>query len=281
MKTVVHLIVVVLLSSCAAIEHPVRPPVVSDSVRVMKSFPKNLPKGSSRFEETQLFFVHADQASELAVGLLVPIPFVTDMAVGAHKKGVITKVEKNYHALSAFEIAVDEINNSAHFKLADDGFNLYPIVFIEECMDGVYRLSLAYQLEKDTWMGRYYYHLPTHIPKSEIAEPPQILLDSLTREMHQGAETLIGVMHSDVNREYVSPLSTASVGSLYIVGSRIAGLTNPEILVYKDAEVLEESADALVLRISGQPQAEAKSGGMAFGIHYFRKDQLHTLKRQP
>ena len=48
---------------------------------------------------------------------------------------------------------------------------------------------------------------------------------------------------------------------------------------YKDAEVLEEGADHVIVRSRGDLKAAGNAGALAFGVHYFRKDQLHTFTR--
>jgi hypothetical protein len=63
------------------------------------------------------------------------------------------------------------------------------MVFIEECSDGLYRLSMAYQLEQNNWMSRYYYHLGVTIPVDTINAPTQELIDEFGGENLYGTGT--------------------------------------------------------------------------------------------
>ncbi len=252
--------------------------MLSNRIQLMDTFPAVLPKGASRFQETQLIFVHADQAAEFAVGLLVPVPFVTDAIVDAHKGHVAEKLEKHYHSLDVFEITDETLSEYPTLSQGDDGYQLFPLMFIEECFDDVYRLSISYQLEKDDWINRYYFHLPTTIPSKDIANPSPELMRRVSKDIHQGSKLLLSIIEKDIKQQYGSNFSKATVGSLYMVGGNIAGITNPTILAYKNSQILSEDNASITVRVPGDPKAEAKAGGMAFGVHYFYKDQLHTLK---
>ncbi len=266
------------LVGCVSIQVPTAPPIANSSINIMKKFPIVMPKGSSQFEDTQLVFVHADQTSEFALGLLIPVPFVTDAVVNAYKEDDAEEFEKRYHSLSPFDITLNELSKSPTLKSGMDGYNLYPLIFIEECFDDVYRFSLAYQLERGEWINRYYYHLPTKISLDDIAKPSNETLRNLSHDLHEGAKQLLTVIDKDINQQYPQDTQTASVGSLYIVGSKIAGLTSPNIMAFNNAQILSESNDVAILRIPGDPTAKTKAGGMAFGVHYFHKKQLHTYE---
>jgi hypothetical protein len=58
-----------------------------------------------------------------------------------------------------------------------------------------------------------------------------------------------------------------------------AGLVSPMIVISRDAEVIQDSIDTVVVRMSGDMSNPGTSGGLFFGVHYFRKDQLHTFKK--
>lgn len=268
-----------LVGGCASIKTPMPPPDRDvATVELSKGFPSVLPGGSSRFEQSQLFFVHADQASEFAVGLLVPIPFVTDIAVDYKKHGTASGYEKDLKQLSVYDLTQSALQRYPRLQEQAGGYRLYPMLFIEECYDDKYRLSLTYQLEKGDWFGRYYYHLPTTIPTDQIASPAQATMDQITLDLQSGANTLLSIIDRDIHGQFTPLTEKVTVGSLFIVGSKVSGITSPKFLFYKHAEILDQTADTYVLRVPGKPEAKAKSGGMAYGVHYFQKDQLHTFK---
>jgi hypothetical protein len=64
-----------------------------------------------------------------------------------------------------------------------------------------------------------------------------------------------------------------------LVGGKAAGLVSPTLLVSKDADLLEETADHVVVRMSGDMSKAGTVGGLFFGVHYLQKSQLHTFKK--
>lgn len=276
---IIFIFLVLIVSGCASIETP-KPPPHNDisSIEVVENLPNKLPGGSTQFNESQLVFVHADQASEFVVGLAVPVPFVTGMVVDYVNDSAAEDYEKRLKALRVYDIVNQELATQSNLKLSHDGYKLYPLVFIEECNDDVYRLSLTYQLEKDGWIGRYYYHLPTTIKSENISSPPIETLDAIIDDLHVGAKTLLAMVEKDLRGELTPSGNKVKVGSLFIVGGNISGIVSPSILAYKNAQILDETDTTIIISIPGDPTGKAKNGGMAFGIHYFAKNQLHTLE---
>jgi hypothetical protein len=72
----------------------------------------------------------------------------------------------------------------------------------------------------------------------------------------------------------------AEVGSLHLVGGKSAGLLSPTMVRAKDAEVIEETADHVIVRLPGFMGQPGTSGGLFFGVHVLRKDQLRTFKKR-
>ncbi len=268
-----------LLSACVSIQQPVRPPA-SDvtAIEVVKHFPEIMPKGSARFEETQLFFVHADQASEFAASLLIPIPFVTDMVVEDAKNEKATSYETAYHNLSLYEVTLEELRAFDGLSDSRGGYRLYPMMFMADGYDGVYRLSMSYQVERGGWMGRYYFHLPATIPRGLVGVPPEELLEEISLQMRMGARRLLSMINRDIRGELNESGQLVTVGSLYIVGGKVGGLVNAEALKYRRSELVEENAESVIVRIQGDPTSEAKAGGLSFGVHFFYRDQMHAFE---
>jgi hypothetical protein len=69
------------------------------------------------------------------------------------------------------------------------------------------------------------------------------------------------------------------VGSLHLVGGKAAGLLSPMIVISKAADVIEETTDYVIVRMPGDMSNPGTMGGLFFGVHYLRKDQLHTFKK--
>jgi hypothetical protein len=47
----------------------------------------------------------------------------------------------------------------------------------------------------------------------------------------------------------------------------------------RGAELIEEDDNQVLVRIDGDPSQAASAGGLFFGVHRLRKDQLHTFRR--
>lgn len=273
------IILVLTVSGCVSIQTPTSPPHDDvHSVTIVEDLPEDLPSGTAQFKQSQLIFIHADQASEFVAGLLVPVPFVTGIVVDYVKDSAAEDYEKRMNQLRVYNIVNNELASYDNLPSSQDGYKLYPLVFIEECYDDVYRLSLAYQLEKDGWVGRYYYHLPTTINTQDISAPPLDALDSIIDDLHVGARTLLDMVDRDLKGELTASGEKAKVGSLFIVGGKISGVVTPTILAYKNAQIIEETESSVTVSISGDPTGKARNGGMAYGVHYFEKSQLHTFE---
>lgn len=52
-------------------------------------------------------------------------------------------------------------------------------------------------------------------------------------------------------------------------------------MLARGASVVEDDADHVVVRITGDISQTGPSGGLMYGLHYLRRDQLHTLKKNP
>lgn len=271
---------VLALSGCVSVQTPTAPPK-SDvaSIEVIEDLPSEMPKGATQFNQSQLVFVHADQASEFLTGLVVPIPFVTGIVVDYVNDSAAEGYETKLKQMRVYDIVNNELAKQDALQLNSEVYKLYPFVFIEECSDDVYRLSLTYQLEKDGWIGRYYYHLPTTIQRENIDSPTLETLSSINRDLRFGVPVLLQIVESDIKGELPRSGRKAEVGSLYIVGGNISGIISPTVSTFKNAEIIYETTSTLTISIPGDPTGKAKNGGMAFGIHYFEKDQLHTLIR--
>jgi hypothetical protein len=87
-------------------------------------------------------------------------------------------------------------------------------------------------------------------------------------------------MERDARGEWAHPGTKVDIGSYYLVGANLLGLLPAKLMQYKDAELLEEGKDYVVVRSRGDLKAAGNAGALVFGVHYFRKDQLHTFKKK-
>lgn len=75
--------------------------------------------------------------------------------------------------------------------------------------------------------------------------------------------------------------SCVEFGRYYVVGSDLLGMVPARLVRFADAELIEEGPEHVVIRSRGALHADAASGALAYGVHYFRKDQLHEFEKAP
>lgn len=147
-----------------------------------------------------------------------------------------------------------------------------------ESHDKLYRLSLLFELQVGDWTGRYYDHLPTPLTPDTLARMPAPARERLQAELRDGSELLARLVERDLRGQLPAHGAKYRTGSLYLVGGNIAGLVAPERLVYPGAELLESDGQSLLLRMTGDASAPGQAGALLYGVHHFRREQLHHLQ---
>jgi hypothetical protein len=209
----------------------------------------------------------------------MPIPFVSEAIGGAMDRSTADDFEARYGSIGPYRIALAEMQKSALYKVTGGALTLQPFVFMTECIDDKYRLALVFQVQGGDWTGRYMYHLPTSYAINDFKAPSPALLQSLQSELVQGAQILRVLLERGARGELGSSGVRADVGSLHLVGGKAAGLLSPMIVISKAADVIEETTDYVIVRMPGDMSNPGTVGGLFFGVHYLRKDQLHTFKK--
>jgi hypothetical protein len=88
-----------------------------------------------------------------------------------------------------------------------------PLVYIMECEDGRYRLTLVFRVEGETWLGRYLYHLPTTYTVAEMKSDAPLAMETLREELVAGCDTLRNLMERDARGEWAHPGAKVDIGS--------------------------------------------------------------------
>ena len=121
-------IILLMITGCASIALPVAPSVTNNrAIEVVQGSPAISPKGLSRFEESQLYFVDAEHASGLVASILVPIPFVSDAIIDSSRRQADSELERQYEAISVFEITLNELDLTGDLDMGPGGYRLYPM----------------------------------------------------------------------------------------------------------------------------------------------------------
>jgi hypothetical protein len=268
-----------LLAGCAFAPLPVSVPIsaqaAQNGVTLQRSLPQVLPDKAVPIPHSQFVLI----PSESAAGLLVPIPFVSGAIGAVMDRHTAETFEASYGQISPYNIALAEMRTSPFFRATGGVLQLQPFAFLTECVDDKYRLALVFLLEGGGWTGRYMYHLPTAYDVAEFKAPSPQLLATIRTEFVAGAQVLRQLLERAAQGRLESRGIKAELGSLHLVGGKAAGLLSPTLLVSKEADVLEETDEHVVVRMPGEMANAGTTGGLFFGVHYFRKSQLHTFKK--
>lgn len=267
----------ILLSGCTTLQHntPMPAEVSQQGLALKRALPQKMPDQSAPLSGSQLVLV----PSENAAGMLVPIPFVSDLATNAYNKYEAAGLAKHYAALDVYAIVEQAMAGSTLLQQGDGKIALYPIAYLSECTDGQYRMSLAGRIEQAPWVGRYVAHLPTTYSTTELGAAAPATVAQMRQELEAAASTLRQL----IERDAAGALQTqyhADLGSLHLVCAKIGGLVSANLLLARDAEVVEDTAEYVIVRIAGDLRQTGPSGGLMFGLHYLRKQDLHTLNRK-
>lgn len=269
---------ILALSGCVTVNQdaPMPAEIRAQGLQLERGLPKALPGDSKVIAGSQLVLV----PTESAAGLFVPVPFVSDVVASAYHQHQATALASHYAAIDLFGIVQHAWEGSALLKEGPGAHSLYPVGYLVACADQQYRLALAGRIEQGTWTGRYVVHLPTAYREDALAAAAPETLASIRREFGAAALIMRDLVERDASGALQESRYRADVGSLHLACARPAGLLAPEMLLARGAQVLEDAPDHIIVRIGGDLRQSGPSGGLLYGVHYLRKDQLHTFQRK-
>jgi len=268
------IVIMALLTGCVSMQKSKPPPQNAiEKFSISEQLPI-LPSGSRLIPDTRFSVIFADSAATL----LVPLPFVGDAVTGAINSSKSQSYKEHYVDIDILKFAEEAFSRSEFYSDQSQKTQIFPIAYVQECFDGVFRVSLAVEVESENWVGRYLYHIPTHIPLSDIKEPTQLEVNTLRAELKEGMQKLSDLIERDITGNLNSTGSRVDFGSYYIYGSNLGGLITPSFIHLSDGELIEEGSDYVIFRHSGDPSVAGNAGALLFGVHYFHKEQLHTFE---
>lgn len=267
------------LPGCVTIDHTTAMPtqVAAQGLVVERGLPAKMPEQSTPVPGTQLVLVPPENAA----GMLVPVPFVADIAASAYHKHEAFGLARHFGMLGIYDIVQRTMTGSPLMKGGSGKVAMYPVAYLMACTDDRYRIALAARIEQAPWTGRYMAHLPTNYNDRELSAASPATIATMRQELGDAAATLRQLIERDAAGTLSTMRYRADVGSLQLACARVAGLVTANLMLARDAEVVEDAPDHIVLRIAGDLKQTGPSGGMLYGVHYLRKDQLHALKRKP
>lgn len=273
--------VLLLAVGCTAMREstPIRDEVADKGITITRSLPKKLPGKTSPVPDAQYVLVNADSGIVVLADFANPIPFVNELMVGKWNQHKANQFKDHITQVDPYLMATERLAGSPLLSTHSNALHLMPLVYIMECDDGRYRLTLVFRVEGETWLGRYLYHLPTTYTVAEMKSDAPLAMGTLREELMAGCDTLRNLMERDARGEWAHPGTKVDIGSYYLVGADLLGILPAHLMQYKDAELLVDGNDDAVVRSRGDLKAAGNAGALLFGVHYFRKDQLHTFKK--
>lgn len=267
-----------LLGGCITQQHSTAlgPERLQACIRLQRSLPANLPSGAQVLPQEQFVLV----PTESAAGLLVPVPFVAEAIAATFDKSEAAAAAQRLASVDPFVAAKQAWQGSPLLGESPGALVLQPFAFLQACADDQYRVALVYQLSQGDWMARYTVHLRTTYGNDDFHRMTPTVLQSLQREVAEASATLRTLVERGARGELRPSGVRVDVGSLHLVGGRSGGWMSPTLIVVRDADLIEDSADHILVRLDGNPSMPASGGGLFFGVHQLRKDQLHTFRRR-
>lgn len=219
--------------------------------------------------------------SHSAVGLLVPVPFITEAVESAINSGAASAAASHYADIDPQRIVQRALQGSPVLTTGPGGAKLRAFAFVQEGSDDRYRLALVAHVTAPDWTGRYLVHLPTAWPVADYRNPGPAVLAGVRRELEAAAVELRTLLERAQRGQLAGTGVHANVGSLHLVGGKPGGYLSPTLVVARDVEVIEDTAEVLIFRSRGDVTSETSAGGLFFGVHRLLKSQLHTFDKLP
>lgn len=265
------------LAACSAMQASV--PLSGDALQkgltVSKSLPEALPDQAKPVPHTQFVLL----PEENAVGLLMPVPFVAEAITSALNSHTAQSFEERLAPVDPYRIALQTLQDRPYWRATGGYLTLQPFVTLQECSDDRYRLTLIYHLSGPGWVGRYLYHVPNTYSPEQIKQPSAEVLNAVRADLLAGAGELNQLIERGGRGELKSHGQDVEVGSLNLVGGKPSGFIPASLIYVHHADLIEETDSQVLVRIAGDMTQATSAGGLFFGVHVLRKDQLHTFKK--
>jgi hypothetical protein len=269
-----------LLAGCAQTRHStaLSPELLRSGIRLQRSLPEVLPGGAQVLPQAQLVLL----PGESAAGMLMPVPFVAGAIGTAMDRIEAASEARQLAGIHPFALAQQAWQGSPLVSTSPDALVLQPFAFLQACVDDRYRVALVHQLSRGDWAGRYTVHLRSSYDSASFHRVTPALLQTLETEMREGSAILRQLVERGARGELRvgtgGTVRRVDVGSLHLVGNRVAGLVSPTVVLARGAELIEQGDAHVLVRMDGDPAQPASAGGLFFGVHWLRKDQLHTFR---
>ncbi len=249
-------------------------------VRLVSALPKNtLPTGAVVLDSQEWVWLPSVSTARAVVDLLMPVPMVVDGVMNQVHQGQSHQVSALFADLSPRNAVRLKLQQRNTLAIADQGLAASVFCFVQEGSDDLYRFALVAQLQDGDWNGRYVVHLPLVLTPQSLQRAKTD--GELQRALDAAADQMATLFDKAARGELSHNLGQVIIGSLNLVGSKPSGMLPPTMVTAKNAWLVEEGPDHVIVRISGDSTQPEGAGGLFFGVHYLLKSQLHTFEKRP
>jgi len=276
--------IVVVISGCATSNESAAPPraVSSTPATVMAS--EELPKSSFLPQQSAIAPGTKYVVIQTTGGSAFLGPILGNMNISAKTREMAERYKDSVFGIDPTPMASVAMKTAGVPDVGrGSAYVVRPFVFVQQCDDGQFRLSLVFHVESNAadkpWIQRYIYDLPTSYDSSHFEALTSIEVANYQQELSEGSVILARLMQRDLAGQLLETGRAVNYGSLYMIGSKIGGMgiyTKPEDLHFK-GQLIEETDAYVTVRLSGHMHNTVVGGGLVFGIHRSNKNLVHTL----
>lgn len=266
-----------ILAGCATKEAstPLPRTVAGQGLIIKRSLPADLPAESAVFPDSEFVLISTDNAT----GMLMPVPFVAEAITGALNRRHANALAPKFASIDPYAIVNAAMQGSSLLNRGGDSVVLHPLAFIVDCSDAQFRIALAARIQSSAWKGSYMVHLSTGYRRAALVDHDTGAIAPMRAEMTDAAVTLRRLIEKDAQGELTRPLYKADIGSMHLACSTVSGVLSAKLIRAANVDVVEEGDDYVIVRMPGKLTDPGALGGLMFGLHYLRKDQLDTFRR--
>lgn len=238
-----------------------------------------LPDGAVVLEGQEWVWLPSVSSAQAAVNMLIPLPFVVDGVMGRVHQGQSQQFGLALSGLSPQAAMHRQLQQRNRLAASGSGLAAHVFCFLQEGADERYRVAFVAQFSEGEQTGRYMVHLPLALTLSELQLAHQT--GALQQALDAAAEQMANLFDKAARGELATSVRRVNVGSLNLVSGKSGGMLSPTMVIAKNAQLVEDGPEHVIVRIAGLTSLPEGSGGLFYGVHYLLKSQLHTFEKQP
>lgn len=246
---------------------------------VQPSAAEKLPDGAVVLEGREWVWLPSVSSAQAAVNMLIPVPFVVDGVMGQVHQGQTGQFGSALGGLSPQAAMQRQLQQRNMLAMPGQGLAIGVFCFVQEGADDRYRMAFVAEVKDGEQSGRYMVHLPLALTLAELQRAHRN--GELQQALDAAAEQMANLFDKAARGNLGSSVGRVNVGSLNLVSSKSSGMLSPNLVVAKNAQLVEEGANHVIVRMSGDASMPEGSGGLFYGVHYLLKSQLHTFEKRP